>query len=712
MKDKPNVAVFVQARMESTRLPGKVLRKVLGQELLLHEVSRIRRANTVDEVVVISTTDRVDDPIVRLCEQHAIPSFRGSPDDLLDRHYRAALEYNADFVVKIPSDQPLSDPAIVDEVIGLWIDHRDDYDYVSNYHPPTFPDGLDVEGSPIATVERAWREAAEPHEREHTFPYIWDRPSEFRIGNVSNKHGNMFLSHRWTLDYQEDFEFIKAVFEAFEHRPHFSMKDVLSLLADRPQLADINRRYNGVNWYRNTNTKLSTISRTDYKRETAVSFASSLEMLDRSRKVIPCATQTLSKGYTQWSVGAAPLFIERGAGCEVTDIDGNTYIDYGMALGPFILGYCDPDVDSAVRDQLQKGTMFTLPHPLEVAAAEAIVRHVPCAEMVRFGKNGSDATTAATKIARHHTKRDKIIVCGYHGWHDWYIATTERDAGIPQALGGLSVSHQYNDLQQLHRLMREHRGQIAAIIMEPVYVDPPVDGYLEGVRELAAQHGAVLIFDEMFTGFRWGLGGAQGHFGVTPDMACFGKAIANGHPVSCVTGRADLMELFEEVFFSFSYGGETLSLAAIVATIEKLEREQVHKHVWELGAYLKAGIEDLIRSRGLGAYVAISGYPVKTAFMFKGVESTSPLEMKTYVQQECAQRGVLFIGYHLPSFSHTKRHIDFTLDVYDEVFGLLKEKVESGSLRKAIKGDVVTQIFRNVGDRSTGIGAAMEEKVD
>jgi glutamate-1-semialdehyde aminotransferase len=387
----------------------------------------------------------------------------------------------------------------------------------------------------------------------------------------------------------------------------------------------------------------------------------------------------------------------------VVDVDGNCYIDYGMALGPFILGYNDPDVNEAVKKQLDQGTMFTLPHPLEIQAAEMIIDAVPCAEMVRFGKNGSDATSAAIKLARAHTGKEKIIVCGYHGWQDWYIVSTERNKGIPQCYKDLVVAMEYNNISSLEKIIAEQGSEIAGLIIEPVYVNEPKSGFLEAVRKITQDHGIVLIFDEMFSGFRWSLGGAQEYFNVIPDLACYGKAIANGYPVSVIAGKREIMQHFEDVFFSFTYGGETLSLAAIVATLTKLKTEPVYEHVWEIGQYLKDGISVLIKKHDLEEYLGVIGYPVKTAFNFKGTSTVQPLEMKTFFQQECASRGILFIGYHLPSYAHQKEDIDFTLAVYDEVMVLFKQVMKDGNLVASLRGPVLTQIFKNVGDRSAGI---------
>lgn len=253
--------------MGSTRLPGKIMKQVLGKELLLHQVDRIKRAESIDQVVVITSTHERDQAIETLCRAHQLNVYRGSESDLLDRHYQAAKMFGADFVVKIPSDCPLTDPAVIDEVIDLWRAHPDLYDYVSNYHPPTFPDGLDVEGCPLSVLETAWREAKKPYEREHTFPFIWDQPERFRIGNVENPRGNMFMTHRWTLDYEADFLFMKAVYEAFKDRPFFQTDDILALLNEKPEIALLNQSFAGVNWYRHVPGQLKTVSSSEYRQE-------------------------------------------------------------------------------------------------------------------------------------------------------------------------------------------------------------------------------------------------------------------------------------------------------------------------------------------------------------------------------------------------------------------------------------------------------------
>lgn len=699
------VLACIQARMGSTRLPGKVLKKILGKEVLLHMYDRVKAAQSVDKVMIITSTNPKDDQIADLCATYQIPCYRGSENDLLDRHYQAAKLEGADFVLKIPSDSPLTDHRIIDQMVKYWLDHQEQFDFVSNINPGTFPDGLDVEGCTMKALELAWKAAEKDYEREHTFPFIWGNPTQFRIKNFCNDLNtgrNMFLTHRWTLDYEEDFDFIERVFEELQNDLLFSMQDVLDLLERKPEIAMINAKHAGVNWYRHHEEELKNIPRYMYKTTEPLQLTKGLEHLAYASKIVPLGSHTLSKSTMQWSVGAVPLYLESAKGCEVTDMDGNRYIDYGMALGPFILGYCDPDINQAVKDQLDKGTMFTLSHPLEAQAAQLIIDTVPCAEMVRFGKNGSDVTSTAIKLARAYTKKEKIIICGYHGWQDWYITTTERNDGIPKCYNDLVLSTKYNDLDHLKSLLKKYEGEIACLIMEPVGAIKPKDGYLQEVRALTQEHGLLLIFDELFTGFRWSMGGAQEYFGVTPDLACFGKAIANGMPVSCLCGKREYMDQFDKVFYSGTYLAETLSLAAIVANMQKLKTHKVHQHVETLGQYLIDQFTALVEKYDLQKTISIIGYPFKSVINLANSPLHTSSELKTYFQQECAKRGVLFIGYHLISLAHTKEHIDFTLDVYDEILGDLKQLLEHETpLRSVLTGSVITPVFKNVGDRSS-----------
>jgi len=411
----------------------------------------------------------------------------------------------------------------------------------------------------------------------------------------------------------------------------------------------------------------------------------------RALSRIPACTQTLAKGPGQFVKGVAPMFLSRGKGARVWDVDGNEYLDLCMAIGPLVLGYGDPDVDAAIREQLEDGITFSLVHPLEVEVAELLAEVIPGAEMSRFSKTGCDATSAAVRVARAFTGKNRVLCCGYHGWHDWYIAVTDRDRGIPEAVKDLSYTFEYNQLNSLIEAL-DH-DDVAAVILEPVTFDPPRADFLQRVRELCTRRGVVLIFDEMWTGFRIGVSGAQGHFGVQADLACFSKAIANGMPLSAITGRAEIMKLFDkDVFFFTTYGGEALSLAAAKTTIQKLRDHKVPEHLAQLGGAIQDGVTRLTEQLEV-PYVKCAGLPFRTMLTFDA-SAGSPLLQKSLVQQELLRHGILWNGFHNLSYSHTLADVDYLLDSYKTVFTVLRDAVQGNKLEQSLRGEPLEPVFR------------------
>jgi glutamate-1-semialdehyde 2,1-aminomutase/spore coat polysaccharide biosynthesis protein SpsF len=419
-----------------------------------------------------------------------------------------------------------------------------------------------------------------------------------------------------------------------------------------------------------------------------------MELYRKAIEIIPSATQTFSKGAKQYPFGAAPVFLKSGKGSHVWDIDGNEYIDYPMALGAIILGHSYPAVNKAIMRQLEDGISYSLPHYLEVELSELLVNIIPCAEMVRFGKNGSDATAGAVRAARAYMGRDKIACCGYHGWQDWYIGTTTRNAGVPGAVRGLTLTFNYNDLNSLEKVFDENQDQIAAVIMEPVGVVEPVDNFLQQVKDLAHKNGALLIFDEVVTGFRMSLGGGQQYFDVIPDLACIGKAMANGMPISCVVGKKEIMRIFDEVFFSFTFGGECLSLAAALATINIMVREDVLKKIWSNGRKLQEGYNNIAKKLNLDGITQCVGLPPHTVITYSNLGAIDPLLIRTLFQQEAIKRGILAIGVHNICYSHSEEDIKKTLAAYDETLQVIKEALNDGDIGRFLKGQVVQPVFR------------------
>ena len=421
---------------------------------------------------------------------------------------------------------------------------------------------------------------------------------------------------------------------------------------------------------------------------------SSRSWLDRAKRVIPSATQTFSKGPNQWARGVSPYFLDRGEGAWVWDVDGNRYLDYLMALGPIILGYQNAAVDRAIVEQLKRGAVFSQMHPLEVEVAEMIVDLVPCAEMVRFAKNGSDVTTGAVRAARAYTGRERVVYCGYHGWHDWYIGTTTRSLGVPEAVRGLTHQFTYNDLASLQAVFEKYPGEIAAVVMEPVGVEAPAEGFLQGVRDLVSKNGALLIFDEIVTGFRFAIGGAQAYFGVTPDLACFGKAMANGMPLSAVAGRREIMEIFDRIFFSGTFGGEALSLAAGKATIAELQRVDAFNHIWRVGQRLIDGLNALLRDNGLETAAMCLGLAPRSVLAFPHADEYQSRVRRTYFMQECVKRGLLYFCSHIPTVAHGEDELEFTFQVFGEVVPLFAAAHRANDFPARLESEVVEAIFR------------------
>jgi len=414
-------------------------------------------------------------------------------------------------------------------------------------------------------------------------------------------------------------------------------------------------------------------------------------LYERSTGLIPAYTQTLAKGPTQWIKGVAPKYLKKGKGSHVWDVDGNEFIDYNMAIGPIVLGYCYDKVDEAIMKQLTDGITFSLMHSLEVELSEKIRSVVPNAESVRFSKTGCDVTTAAVRVARAFTKREKVLCCGYHGWHDWYIGVTDRDAGIPASTKDLTFTFNYNDVDSL---IQSIDADTACVILEPFVFEEEKNDFLKEVYEVCKKNGTLLIFDEMWTGFRIAVGGAQEYFDVKPDLACYSKAIANGMPISVITGREDVMRLFDkDVFFFTTFGGEALSMAAAMATIDEIKKKNVPHFLSNQGQKLKDGYNKIAAGLKMENYTKCFGYNCRTIITFDAIAGNPP-EMKSYVQQEMIKNGILWSGFHNMCYSHTDEDIDYTLKVYEKVLPLLKKAVDEKNVKAYLKGEPVEPVFR------------------
>ena len=403
--------------------------------------------------------------------------------------------------------------------------------------------------------------------------------------------------------------------------------------------------------------------------------------------LIPGGCHTYAKGDDQYPI-LAPGFIARGLGCRVWDTDGREYIEYGMGNRAVGLGHAYPPVLQAVQQELSRGGNFTRPSPIEVACAEQFLALIDGAEMVKFCKDGSDATSGAVRLARAYTGRDLIACCADHPFFstdDWFIGTTPMNAGIPEAIRQLTVTFRYNDLASAEALFDQYPGRIAAFILEPARTEEPHEGYLQALQRLCHANGALLILDEMITGFRWHNGGAQKVYDIVPDLSAFGKALANGFSVSALAGRREFMRLGgldhydrPRVFLlSTTHGAETHAMAAAIATMRVYQHEAVIEHLYRQGTRLKAQVEEAIRRHGLTEFVKISGRPCCLLYATLDQDGRPSQAFRTLFLQETIRRGVLMPSL-VVSYSHTDDDIDLTVAAIDEALAVYRRALDDG----------------------------------
>lgn len=423
------------------------------------------------------------------------------------------------------------------------------------------------------------------------------------------------------------------------------------------------------------------------------SFDRSNALLAREIKVSPLAAQTYSKSYRYFCRGMAPSYMDHGEGCYIYDVDGNRFIDFMCALGPITIGYNDPDVNAAVIDQVNRFASGSLQSELEVELAEKLCEIIPCAEMVRFVKNGGDATTAAVRLARAYTGRDVVLMSGYHGMHDWSIGASTNNKGVPKAVCDLTVNFEYNNLEDLEKKLRKYDS--AAVILEPIQSNGPKEGYLNGVKELAHKYGAILIFDEVVSGFHYALGGAQEVFGVVPDLVAFGKGMANGYPISAVAGRKDLLSQIEQgVFVSTTFGGDSIAMAAALATIKKLEQPGFYDHILKIGTMIRDGIQELIDKYGLNDVLSVSGMPAHCGINFEGHGSLSYLDIQSVYSQTMIQNGILVFAIYFLNANHSEVEAKAYLEATDKAFALIRKAVDDDSVEGILLGGKVDPVFK------------------
>lgn len=672
------VVAIVQARMGSTRLPNKVMKPISGVPMIELLLARLAKSKQIDEIVLATSVDDRNTPLVEHVQKLGYTCVRGSESDVLDRYLVAARQAQADVVARITGDCPLIDPTLVDQVIAKF--KADGVDYLSNTAPASYPDGLDTEVFALQALERAGRESQDPFDHEHVTPYL-RKPGLYKTGAM--QHSEDLSGLRWTVDEPADFDVVSQVFMHFAPNIHFSWREVLGLQRSQPALFAANH-----NIIRNEGAAMGT----------------GQKLWKRAKAVIPGGNMLLSKRAEMFLPEQWPAYFSKAKGCLVWDMDGNQYTDMSiMGIGTNILGYGHEDVDAAVLQTVVAGNMSTFNCPEEVYLAEKLVELHPWADMARLARTGGEANALAIRIARAASGKDKVAVCGYHGWHDWYLSANLGDdenlaghllpgldpKGVPQNLRGTVFPFNYNNYAELENLVNTQ--DIGVIKMEVVRNKGPEDNFLHKVRKLATDRGIVLIFDECTSGFRQTFGGLHKMYGVEPDMAMFGKALGNGYAITATIGRREVMEAAQSTFISSTFWTERIGPTAALKTLEVMERTQSWDTITQTGLNIRQRWQQLADKHGL--QIDHWGLPALTGYTFK---SDNALAYKTLITQEMLAKNYLAGNSVYVCTEHKPAVLDGYFDELAPIFATIKECEEGRDVMSLLKGPLCHGGFKRL----------------
>jgi glutamate-1-semialdehyde 2,1-aminomutase len=678
LEEAMNVLAIVQARMGSTRLPNKVMREIDGIPLIELLLTRLSQSKAIDQIVLATSTDSSNFPLLNHVESLGYPSFQGSEDNVLERFYLAAQKFDGGIIIRITGDCPLVDPQLVDEAVDKF--KTSSVDYLCNINPPTFPDGLDIEVFTFEALQRAHNESRSPSDREHVTPYIRES-GLFTTINIASAADYSHL--RWTVDEEQDLEVVRFVTEHFAPNRLFSWKDVLRLYETHSD--ELNRNSN-------------------IARNAGATMGTGQKLWKRAKAVIPGGNMLLSKRAEMFLPDQWPAYFSKSKGCKVWDLDGNQYTDMSiMGIGTNILGYGNQEVDDAVRNTVDAGNMSTLNCPEEVYLAEKLVEMHPWADMVRLARSGGEANAIAIRIARAAAGKAQVAICGYHGWHDWYLAANlgnDKELaghllpglepnGVPQNLKGTVLPFNYNDIDGLTNLIAQNN--IGVIMMEVSRSVGPQDGFLQKVRDLATQNGIVLMFDECTSGFRQTFGGLHKMYGVNPDMAMFGKALGNGYAITAIIGRREIMEAAQTTFISSTFWTERIGPTAALATLDVMSRTESWSQITKTGEAITQRWCDLAKKHELK--ITTGGLPSLTNFTF---ESPNALAYKTLITQEMLGQGFLASNSVYVCTEHTQDVVDEYFTLLNPIFRTIRQCEDGKDVMSLLNGPICDSGFKRL----------------
>ena len=674
------VIALVQARMGSTRLPGKVLKSIVNKPMIELLLTRLSQSSELDEIVVATSEDGQNDQLKSVVESLGYRCTRGSEKDVLNRFYESAKSLKADIVVRITGDCPLVDSMLVDQCIQGYKDAQ--VEYFSNIDPTTYPDGLDIEVMSFESIKRANNETDSEYDREHVTPYIRNSSTFLK---ASMKHTEDLSHQRWSVDEPEDLIVVTNIFEHFSPNLYFDWQQVLELRQLQPKLFQANQYI---------------------KNNEGATMGTGQKLYKRAKRVIPGGNMLLSKRPEMFLPEKWPTYFSKSKGCRVWDLDGKEYIDMSiMGIGTSILGYGHPEVDEAVIKTVKDGNMSTFNCPEEVYLAAKLVELNPWADMVRFARAGGEINSLAIRIARASTGRDKIAICGYRGWHDWYLsANLNNDKnldghllpglqpnGVPRGLTGTTLPFNYNDIQELEQLIKNNNGEIAAIKMEVSRNEGPKDDYLQKVRELSTENNIILIFDECTSGFRETFGGLYKKYNVEPDIAIFAKSLGNGYAISACIGKQEFMQAAQQTFISSTFWTERIGPTAALKTLEVMEREKSWETITQIGSSISSRWKNLADKYDLD--IVTWGLPALSGYTFS---SPNALSYKTLITQEMLKKGYLASNSVYACIEHKQELVDGYFAELDPIFANIKQCEDGLDINSLLDGPICHSGFKRL----------------
>ena len=658
MIKKNNFLLILQARQTSTRFPNKVMQKVLGIPLIIFLLKRLQKCKKVDQIVVAIPKNQNNKKLKDLLKKQNYKYFEGSEKNVLKRFYFCAKKFRASNIIRVTSDCPLTDPKIIDKFIEIF--KNKNVDYLSNGNPPSYPDGFDVEIFKFKALKESFLKSKSLHQKEHVTPYIKKNVS-FSKFNVMNKED--LSSLRLTIDYMDDLIVVQKILNLTKKKYDSSYNDIVRVIKNNNKIMKLNNSYT-----RNSGSKDS----------------ENQKLWERAKTIIPGGNMLISKRPELFLPKGWPTYFDKAKGIKIWNKNKLFYDFCSMGVGTNLLGYCNNRVDTAVKKSINNGNMSTLNSKEDIELAEKLLELNKWADMVKFARSGGEANAIAIRIARAAAGKDKVAICGYHGWHDWYLAANLKSKknlnnhliknlnpkGVPINLKNTIFPFEYNNILSLEKIIKKHN--IGIIKMEVKREEEPKNNFLQKVRKIADRNKIILIFDECTSGFRQSFGGLHKFYKVIPDMAMYGKALGNGYAITAVVGKRSIMENASTNFISSTMWTERIGTSAAIECLNVMEKTKSWLKITETGKWLKNQWRALAKLHNLK--IDVMGLDAIPNFIFNSHNHNA---YKTLITQEFLKNNMLATNKIFISVLHNKKNLQKYLDQLDKVFSTIK-RVENG----------------------------------